>query len=53
MTPKKLLLLLSFVFSIAACQTFAQKADELPDKNIKNIVKITMNLMMYPFWTRS
>ena len=38
MTPKKLLLLLSFVFSIAAYQTFAQKAEELPDKNIKNIV---------------
>jgi hypothetical protein len=38
MTRKKLLLLLSFVFSIAASQTFAQKANEVPAKTIENIL---------------
>ena len=38
MIPKKLLLLLTFVFSALAFQTFAQKANDVPDKTIKNIL---------------
>jgi len=38
MTPKKLLLFLSFAFSVVVCQTFAQKSSDTPDKAIESII---------------
>jgi hypothetical protein len=38
MTPKKLLTLFSFVFTVFALETFAQKSSDTPDKAIESIV---------------